>query len=61
MKVRKMLVVLLFISLLCGQYPVGKAVSIEEDMPFEKIQNNKVAERLIKKQKRAFNFYRQKK
>lgn len=56
MKVRKMLVVLLFISLLCGQYPVGKAVSIKKDMPFEKIQNNKVAERLIKKTKKSFQF-----
>lgn len=51
-----MFFVLLFISLLCGQYPAGIAVSIKEDMLFEKIQDHKVAEKLIKKAKGSFQF-----
>ncbi|WP_144490409.1 hypothetical protein [Bacillus sp. WP8] len=60
MKIRKMFCMFLFISLLFGQYPVGNAVTIKEDELFEKIQNDKTAEKLIKKAKKALNFYRQK-
>ncbi|MGY4788267.1 hypothetical protein ACVNSY_13940 [Bacillus sp. OHL2] len=56
MKIRKMFCVLLFISLLLGQYPVGNAVTVKEDEPFKKIQNDKAAEKLIKKAKKALNF-----
>ncbi|MFS3914473.1 hypothetical protein ACL9ST_09385 [Bacillus australimaris] len=56
MKIRSIFCVLLFISLLCGQYPVGKAVDIKEGEPFKKIQNDKVAEKLIKKAKRCSQF-----
>ncbi|MFS0654563.1 hypothetical protein [Bacillus sp. 179-C3.3 HS] len=56
MKIKNMFFVLLLFSLLCGQYPAGKAVSIKEDIPFGKIQNNKLAEKLIKKAKRSSEF-----
>ncbi|MBR0602932.1 hypothetical protein HF695_11420 [Bacillus safensis] len=56
MKIRKMFCMFLFISLLFGQYPVGNAVTIKEDEPFEKIQNDKTAEKLIKKAKKSSQF-----
>ncbi|MCY7495064.1 hypothetical protein [Bacillus safensis] len=56
MKIRKMFCVLLFISLLLGQYPVGNAVTVKEDEPFKKIQNDKAAEKLIKKAKKSSQF-----
>lgn len=56
MKIRKMFCMLLFISLLFGQYPVGNAVTVKEDEPFKKIQNDKAAEKLIKKAKKSSQF-----
>lgn len=56
MKLRKMFCVLLFIALLFGQFPVGKAITIKEEEPFKKIQNVKTEEKLIKKEKKLSIF-----
>lgn len=60
MKLRKMFCVLMFIALLFGQFPVGKAITIKEDESFKKIQNDKIEEKLIKKAKKSSQFLKAK-